>query len=345
MKIINIHTPQQDYPIYIGSDLFSDSLLLSQHITSSQVMIVSNGAIAKCYLEKITQALPDHYCQHILLPDGEAHKNLQNLSTIFDTLIENGFKRDATLIALGGGVIGDMTGFAASCYQRGMPFIQIPTSLLAQVDASIGGKTAVNYHDKKNFIGAFYQPQAVFIDIDTLKTLPQREYLSGLAEVIKHAAIADADFFTWLEQNHTAICDKQASVLTEMLYRSASIKADVVQQDEKEEKGIRELLNFGHTFAHAIESATDFKRYLHGEAVAIGMVMAAQLSEQLCQLDPSITKRLQVLLQKIGLPTILAEDIDSQQLQTLMAHDKKHRDGQQRFVLLEALGKAVVKQA
>lgn len=343
MKTLAINAASAHYPLYIGSGLLQHANLLQQHIQSSQVCIISNALIAKHYLAQVKQTLANKQCLEVLLPNGEKNKTLTTLTQIFDTLIANGFRRDATLIALGGGVIGDMTGFAASCYQRGMPFIQIPTSLLAQVDASIGGKTAVNYQDKKNFIGAFYQPQAVFIDINTLRTLPRREFISGLAEVIKHAVIKDAEFFIWLEKNIPAILQQKATTIEEMLYRSAQIKAAVIAEDETESKGIRELLNFGHTFAHAIESATAFKTYLHGEAVAIGMVMAAQLSEKECELNSEVSQRLVNLLQLTQLPTQLKETIATDTLNALMKHDKKNRDQQQRFVLLENLGSAKIK--
>lgn len=342
MKRLLVNIKQASYPILIGQGLLNNTELLQQNIHSRQVMIVSNDTIAKHHIDKLNQSLANLECATILLPDGEQFKTLETLTHIFDALIQHQFKRDATLIALGGGVIGDMTGFAANCYQRGIDFIQIPTSLLAQVDASIGGKTAVNYQDKKNFIGSFYQPKAVIIDIDTLNTLPQREFISGIAEVIKHAAIRDLGFFAWLEEHMPAILAKDFDTLIEMLYRSIAIKATIVSEDEQEALGIRDLLNFGHTFAHAIESATHYKTYLHGEAVAIGMVMAAELSQQQNLLTAIDVKRLKDLLVSAKLPITLHTTIDPTILENLMGYDKKNRFGKKRFVLLDGIGRAVI---
>ena len=342
MKTLTIKTKQKIYPVYIGQHILSDTALLKKHLSSHQVLIVTNKTIASHYLEKLKQNLKAYQVESLTLPDGEQFKTLDHLKLIFDKLIEHHFKRDATLIALGGGVIGDMTGFAASCYQRGMPFIQIPTTSLAQIDASIGGKTAVNYENKKNFIGSFYQPTCVVIDINTLDTLPKREFISGLAEVIKHAAICDESFFTWLEKHMPDILTKQPHTLIEMLNKSAKIKANIVSEDEQETKGTRELLNFGHTFAHAIESATDYQVYLHGEAVSIGMVMAAELSKTQGLLNDEALKRLKALLIAATLPVALQKTIDDTTLQSLMSHDKKHRANQKRFVLLNKIGNASV---
>lgn len=345
MKTLTVKTKQHTYPLYLGKQLLTNAELLKKHLQSKQVLIVSNAKIASYYLNALQDALQDHDVHVVLLPDGEQHKTLDNVKRIFDKLIECQYKRDATLIALGGGVIGDMTGFAASCYQRGMPFIQIPTTALAQIDSSIGGKTAVNYNDKKNFIGSFYQPECVLIDINTLNTLPEREFISGLAEVIKHAAISDETFFKWLEAEMPNLLKKEDDALIEMLSRSADIKARIVAEDEKEQKGVRELLNFGHTFAHAIESATNYKTYLHGEAVAIGMMMAAELSLAKGLLKACDVERIKTLLIATHLPTQLKEPIEDSHLKSFMSQDKKHRGNQQRFVLLTRLGEAVVKSS
>lgn len=342
MRQLTVNTRKTSYPILIGQELISQSDLFKISIRSQQVMIVSNKIVSAHYLDTLKQSLSTFNCQHILLPDGEKFKTLETLSHIFDALIQHQFKRDATLIALGGGVIGDMTGFAASCYQRGIDFIQVPTTLLAQVDASIGGKTAVNYQNKKNFIGAFHQPHSVIIDINTLDTLPDREFISGIAEVIKHAVIADATFFCWLEQHMSSILDKDPETLTEMLYKSIEIKAKIVSQDEQETLGVRDLLNFGHTFAHAIESATQYESYLHGEAVAIGMVMAAELSQQKDLLGNHDVDRLKALLVSAKLPIALHKSINKEILDDLMSYDKKHRFGKNRFVLLTDIGKAII---
>ena len=342
MKTITTKTTQASYPILIGQNLLSDTKLLAKFIKTKQLLIVSNPTVAKHYIDTLKNTLVDFQCETVLLPDGETFKSFDTLTHVFDALIQHHFKRDATLIALGGGVIGDLTGFAASCYQRGIDFIQIPTTLLAQVDASIGGKTAVNYHDKKNFIGTFHQPKSVIIDINTLNTLPDREFISGIAEVIKHAAIRDISFFCWLEKQMPKILMKNPDILIEMLYHSVAIKAEIVSQDEKETLGIRDLLNFGHTFAHAIESATQYNTYLHGEAVAIGMVMAAELSQEKNLLSAQNVDRLKALLLAAKLPIALKENIDKKILDDLMDYDKKNRFGKKRFVLLDDIGNAVM---
>lgn len=343
MKKLNLNSRSKSYSIYIGNQIALDKKIMKHYIVSSKILIVSNETIAALYLDSLTNALNDFDLKTCILPDGESNKTLDTLTLIYDTLIEHCCHRDTTLIALGGGVIGDMTGFAAATYQRGCHFIQIPTTLLAQTDASIGGKTAVNYHDKKNMIGCFYQPECVINDIHFLKTLPEREFISGLAEVIKHAAIRNAVFFKWLEAHRENILKRDEKILIDMLTQSVQIKIDIVEQDETEQAGLRALLNFGHTFAHAIEAATHYQTYLHGEAVAIGMCMAAQLSCQENLFSTQDANRLITLIESMGLPTKLKIEIEDEKLNALMRHDKKNRAGEQRFVLLKAIGSAVIK--
>lgn len=338
MKQLNVDLGERSYPIYIGSVL-PEGELLTQHIQSKQVCVVTNTTVAPLYLKAIQAALVDHSVITVTLPDGESYKDLITLNSIFDSLLENRHNRTTTLIALGGGVVGDMTGFAAACYQRGVPFIQIPTTLLAQVDSSVGGKTGVNHAMGKNMIGAFYQPQAVLADTDALLTLPQRELSAGIAEVIKYGLIADEKFFAWLEQNIEALlcCDKNA--LSEAILRSCEIKAEVVTQDERE-GGIRAILNLGHTFGHAIETAMGYGIWLHGEAVAAGMLMAVDLSRRMGQLDQSVVDRTQALLLKAKLPIQTPAEMSDKDFLNLMAVDKKVLDSKIRLVLLKALGSA-----
>jgi len=341
MKTVNVTLAHHTYPIYIGKDLLKNAELLQQHIAHKQVMVVSNETIAALFLSSLTPALNHYQMSNTLLPDGESYKTLDTATQILNDLVTDKHRRNTTLIALGGGVIGDITGFAAHCYQRGVPFIQIPTTLLAQVDSSIGGKTGVNHPDGKNMIGAFHQPQCVIIDINTLKTLPEREYRSGLAEVIKHALILDKENLNWLESHIGAIMARESEALIEMIEHSCKIKANIVVQDEKEHLGIRQLLNFGHTFAHAIETATHYSTYLHGEAVAIGMVMAARLSQQLGQISEADVMRITTLLQQAGLPTTLEQSPLPPQLTIdLMRHDKKNKTDQLSVVALKSLGHA-----
>ena len=277
-KTITIDLGERSYPIYIGENIASDGALFAKHIVSRQTLVVSNETVAALYLEPITKALRNYQCDVLLLPDGEQYKNLTVLNKIFDMLLEKKHQRSTTLLALGGGVICDMTGFAAACYQRGVAFIQIPTTLLAQVDASIGGKTAVNHSLGKNMIGAFHQPRCVIVDINTLQSLPDREYRAGVAEIIKAALICDAEFFVWLEQNSAKILAKDKVALVYAIARACEIKASIVAADETETEGVRALLNLGHTFGHAIEQVFGYGQWLHGEAVAMGLVLAADLS-------------------------------------------------------------------
>ncbi|HKY02998.1 MAG TPA: 3-dehydroquinate synthase [Burkholderiales bacterium] len=311
----------------------------------AKAAIVSNATVAPLYLKQVETSFRTGGVQtmSVVLPDGEEYKNWETLNRIFDGLLENRADRRTVLVALGGGVIGDMTGFAASAFMRGVPFIQIPTTLLAQVDSSVGGKTGINHPLGKNMIGAFHQPLAVIADIDTLKTLPDRELSAGLAEIIKHAAIRDLDYFSWLELNMDALRARSAEALTYAITRSIEIKAEIVALDERE-SGPRALLNFGHTFGHAIEAGMGYGTWLHGEAVGAGMVMAAELSRRLGMIDEVASRRLRNLIERAGLP-ILGPDLGVERYLELMAVDKKAQAGQIRFVLLEALGQAAMRDA
>jgi 3-dehydroquinate synthase len=341
MKQLMVTTPSAHYPIYIGNNLLLQSTLFLPHIQGQQVLVVTNATVAPLYLTALLSAVADKKVNQLILPDGEQYKTLTDLTRIFDALITQQHRRTTTLIALGGGVIGDMTGFAAACYQRGVNFIQVPTTLLAQVDSSIGGKTAVNHAAAKNMIGAFHQPQAVIIDTNTLQSLPPREFAAGLAEVIKHALIKDAKFFAWLQQKMPQILARDTDVLAEMIYQSCHIKATIVAADEKE-TGERMLLNFGHTFGHAIEAVLGFGTWLHGEAVAVGMVLACQLSEQQGLIDSTITQQVIQLLSQAGLPTALPADFSLATMRQEMLHDKKAADKGLRFILLERIGSASI---
>jgi 3-dehydroquinate synthase len=302
---------------------------------------VSNVTVASLYLERVQQALSARSPQVLVLPDGEAHKTLETVSHIYEALLKNHFGRDCLLIALGGGVIGDLTGFAAATYQRGVDFVQMPTTLLAQVDSSVGGKTGVNHPLGKNMVGAFHQPRAVIADTDTLRSLPARELSAGLAEVIKYGLLGDAGFFAWLEQHMEALRKQDPAALTEAIQRSCAAKAAIVQLDEHE-SGPRALLNLGHTFGHAIEAALGYGEWLHGEAVGAGLCMAADLSCRLGWLDAADRERTITLVGRAGLPTQLPPRLRPDDFHRLMAHDKKVLAGKLRLVLLKAIGKAVV---
>jgi len=341
MNTLQVSLADRSYPIYIGEGLLSQATLLTQHIKGNEVLVVSNTTIAPLYLQQVLDSLTDYRCESVILPDGEEFKNLDVLNQIFDTLLEKTFSRKVTLIALGGGVIGDMTGFAAACYQRGVPFIQIPTTLLSQVDSSVGGKTAVNHALGKNMIGAFYQPQCVIADTLTLNTLDDRQLSSGLAEVIKYGLINDPDFFEWLENNIAALRARDQGVLAEAIERSCQDKADLVAKDELEQ-GVRALLNLGHTFGHAIETGMGYGNFLHGEGVAIGMVMAADLSQRMGWIKKEDVERIKRLLIAAGLPVKAPEEMSSKRFMSLMAVDKKVQDGHIRLVLLKKLGQAVI---
>lgn len=340
MQTLNVSLAERSYPIYIGAGLLSSDLL-RRHVRASQVMVVTNETVAPLYLDQVLASLDGLNVDTLVLPDGERFKTLATLEKVFDALLEKRHSRTTTLIALGGGVIGDMTGFAAACYQRGVDFIQVPTTLLAQVDSSVGGKTAVNHPRGKNMIGAFYQPKAVLIDTDVLKTLPPRELGAGLAEVIKYGLIRDADFLRWLEDNMALLRAGDTAALVTAIERSCRNKAEVVAADETEQ-GERALLNLGHTFGHAIETATGYSEWLHGEAVATGMLLAAKLSADLGWLTAAQVAQVAALLEKAELPLVPPAGMTPAQFRELMAHDKKVLDGQLRLVLLKDLGKAVV---
>ncbi|MBB72343.1 MAG: 3-dehydroquinate synthase [Legionellales bacterium] len=339
MNTITVNTASQTYPIYIGAGLLSQADLLLPHIHGQQVFIVSNETVAPLYLASLQQQLTNYQCDVAILPDGEVYKDTATWITIFDGLLHAQHHRSTTIIALGGGVIGDMAGFAAACYQRGVNFIQVPTTLLAQVDSSVGGKTAVNHPLGKNMIGAFHQPVAVVSDTNTLTSLPERELRAGLAEVIKHGLIADFDFFVWLENNIQLLLELQPEALQQAISRCCAIKAAIVSADETE-TGIRAILNFGHTFGHAIEKVLGFGEWLHGEAVAVGMVLAAQQSVISCGLDEAVPGRIIHLLEAAGLPTELPPNIDTEALKAAMKLDKKADDQGIKLILLPHIGKA-----
>ncbi|MDF1779768.1 MAG: 3-dehydroquinate synthase [Alcanivoracaceae bacterium] len=340
MQTLNVSLADRSYPIYIGEDLLSSDYV-RRHVRARQVMIVTNEMIAPLYLEKVLAGLSGLQVDTVVLPDGERFKTLSTLETIFDALLEKRHARTTTLVALGGGVVGDMTGFAAACYQRGVDFIQIPTTLLAQVDSSVGGKTAVNHPRGKNMIGAFYQPKAVIIDTSVLATLPERELGAGIAEVIKYGLIRDAEFFDWLEVNMQALRERNAEALVYAIERSCRNKAEVVADDETEQ-GVRATLNLGHTFGHAIETATGYSEWLHGEAVGAGMLMAAAFSADLQWLPEEQVTRIEALLKLAHLPTAPPPSMKAGQFRELMALDKKVHDGQLRLVLLKGVGHSVV---
>ena len=333
------------YPIFIGSGVLADPQYVSPYLNGKQVCIVTNETIAPLYLQAMTDQLrrakADLQISVVTLPDGESHKNLLTLNRIFDTLLGEKHNRKTTLIALGGGVVGDMTGFAAACYQRGVDFIQVPTTLLSQVDSSVGGKTGVNHPLGKNMIGAFYQPQAVLIDTNVLNTLPKRELSAGLAEVIKYGLIYDDAFFHWLELNVDKLLKRDTEALIYAIQRSCEIKAEVVALDERE-GGIRAILNLGHTYGHAIETEMGYGVWLHGEAVAAGMIMACDLSVRLGWLDEGTLAKAVDLLERAGLPVMPPAQMTPNSFIQHMAVDKKVLDGQIRLVLLQACGKAIV---
>ena len=339
---LQVDLGDRSYPIVIGQSLLPDSSLISRHIAGKRVAVVTNTTVGPLYLDKLTQTLAQagKEVTPIVLPDGEEEKNWASLMRVFDVLLEQKCDRKTTLVALGGGVIGDLTGFAAATYMRGVPFIQVPTTLLAQVDSSVGGKTGINHPLGKNMIGAFYQPQAVIADTATLNTLPARELSAGLAEVIKHGAIIDAKFFDWIEANITKLMARDAAALAYAIRRSCEIKADVVRQDERE-GGLRAILNFGHTFGHAIEAGLGYGEWLHGEAVGCGMVMAAELSHRLGFIDAATKDRVTRLVQAAALP-IVAPDLGVERWLELMQVDKKNEGGQIKFILIKPLGVPVI---
>jgi 3-dehydroquinate synthase len=337
---IDVSLGDRSYPIYIGAGLVGDRALVGDAVPAHQVLIVTNDIVAPLYLEPLREALGDRNVDVLVLPDGEQHKTLATFSTIIDRLVAARFHRDACLAALGGGVVGDITGFAAACYQRGIDFIQVPTTLLAQVDSSVGGKTAVNHPRAKNMIGAFYQPSAVLADTDTLGTLPRRELAAGLAEVVKYGLILDRELFEWLEEHVEELVGLDAMGLRHAIRRSCEIKAAVVAEDERE-RGNRALLNLGHTFGHALESLGGYTRWLHGEAVAIGTALAARTSVSLGWLTPDDCTRIESLLARAGLPT-RADGIGPEELLERMQLDKKAGRTGLKLVLLRDIGRAVI---
>lgn len=340
MATIDLDLGERSYPIYIDTDLLSDSALLSKYIRAKRVCIITNDVVAPLYLASLIKLLDDNFdVDTVILPDGEAEKSLKNFDVIMSHLLENIHGRDTTLIALGGGVIGDITGFAAACYQRGVDFIQIPTTLLSQVDSSVGGKTAVNHPLGKNMIGAFYQPKAVFIDINSLSTLPEREFAAGMAEVIKYGILGKGEFFDWLEQNTDAIKAKQPQVLIELIEICCRCKADIVSADEKE-SGVRALLNLGHTFGHAIEAEQGYGNWLHGEAVATGMVLAAKLAVQMNLLEVSDLRRIETLIKAFDLPIEAPSDMNLASFVKHMSRDKKNIGGKLRFIVPTDIGRS-----
>lgn len=340
-RTVMVDLGSRSYPIYIGSGILGRSDILMPHVGGRQVMVVSNETVAPLYLERLRTALVNVDVHVTVLPDGEQYKNLGVLESIFDALLRVPCDRQTTVIALGGGVVGDIAGFAAACYQRGVPYIQIPTSLLAQVDSSVGGKTAVNHALGKNMIGAFYQPEVVIADIKTLDTLEDRQLHAGMAEVIKYGLIRDPEFFTWLEQHMDELIGRDARALIEAVERSCRNKAQVVAADEREQ-GERALLNLGHTFGHAIETATGYGSWLHGEAVAAGMVMAAELSHRLGDLTADDVSRIRGLLRQAQLPLNPPAELSAAQFRRHMSVDKKVSAGVLRLVLLHAIGEAYV---
>ncbi len=340
---LNVDLDERSYPIYIGSGLLGEAELLTRHILGQTALIVSNNTVAPLYLASIQRSLDAGGIRYdsIILDDGEQFKTLDAVTSIIDILLEKRHDRLTTVIALGGGVVGDIGGFAASIYQRGVNFIQIPTTLLSQVDSSVGGKTGVNHPLGKNMIGAFYQPRCVIADIDTFKTLPARELAAGLAEVIKYGLIYDSEFFVWLEDNVEGLLQLDPERLAQAVLVSCEIKARVVEQDERE-SGLRAILNLGHTFGHAIETVMGYGNWLHGEAVAAGMMMAIDLSIREGLIDETLRKRSIELLSRAGLPISPPDNITVEQYLDVMAIDKKTLDGNIRLVLLRALGEAFV---
>ena len=342
MNTLTVDLGDRSYPIHIGTDLLTQKDLFKNHLKGKFTAVITNETVAPLYADQVVKTLESlgQKVRLVVLPDGEVYKTWQTLQLIFDALLESGADRKSTLVALGGGVIGDMTGFAAACYMRGIRFIQVPTTLLSQVDSSVGGKTGINHPLGKNMVGAFYQPQAVIADLNTLKTLPPKELAAGLAEVIKHGAIADNEFLTWIESNANALnaCDSKA--MEHAVQRSCEIKSHVVALDEKE-GGLRAILNFGHTFGHAIEAGMGYGEWLHGEAVGCGMVLAADLSVRVGLLSGDQKARLERIIASLKLPTAPPR-FGLERYMELMAVDKKAEDGQIRYILLDGLGKSKI---
>jgi 3-dehydroquinate synthase len=342
MPTLNLDLGQRSYPIYIDSGLFDNETLFKNHIRGKRVCIVTNTIVAPLYLDKIKTKLVNYDVDEIILPDGEAEKSLANFELIMSHLLANEHGRDSTLIALGGGVIGDITGFAAACYQRGIDFIQVPTTVLSQVDSSVGGKTAVNHPLGKNMIGAFYQPKAVIIDINSLTSLPIREFNAGMAEVIKYGILGDYDFFVWLENNIALIKAGDQKTLTKMIEICCQCKANIVANDETE-AGVRALLNLGHTFGHAIEAEQGYGNWLHGEAVATGMVLASKLAVTMNLLEVSELCRIESLINAFDLPLQAPDTMTCEDFTRHMRRDKKNIGGKLRFIVPTAIGKSEIR--
>ena len=345
MHTVAIELGERSYPISIGSGLLGDSAIWAQVPAAAQAVIVTNTTVAPLYAEQLRRAVAArHQAVHVVaLPDGEEHKNWETLNLIFDALLQKACDRKTVLYALGGGVVGDMTGFAAACYMRGVPFVQVPTTLLAQVDSSVGGKTAINHPLGKNMIGAFYQPRLVVCDLDTLGTLAAREFSAGLAEVIKYGPIADMEFLAWIEANVGGLIARDTALLAHAVRRSCEIKAWVVGQDERE-SGLRAILNFGHTFGHAIEAGLGYGQWLHGEAVGCGMVMALHLSQRLGLVDMAFVERVTALIRTASLP-VVGPALGADRYLELMQVDKKAEAGELKFVVIDKPGSAVVRSA
>ena len=345
MRTLNVELGERSYPIHIGAGVLTQPELLAARLPQKRAAIVTDTNVATLYLERLTDALAtqDVRTVAVVVPGGEQHKSWETLNTIFDALLTHRCERQTTLIALGGGVVGDLAGFAAAVYQRGMPFIQVPTTLLAQVDSAVGGKTAINHPLGKNMIGAFHQPLVVIADTDTLATLTDRELAAGLAEVIKYGLVRDLHFFEWLETNLGRLLAREPDALSHAIEQSCRNKAEIVALDERE-SGVRALLNFGHTFGHAIEAGTGYGRWLHGEAVASGMMLAAQLSQRLGYLTENDVARVIQLLERAGLP-VTAPALGSERYLDLMGRDKKVEGGKLRLVLLKKIGTAFVSDA
>ncbi|MGI9333479.1 MAG: 3-dehydroquinate synthase [Gammaproteobacteria bacterium] len=344
---MTIDLGRRAYPIHVGAGVLDERDLYATHLRGRKALVVTNETVAPLYLQRLHDALPARAVHTLALPDGEVHKTLATLSRVLDALVAARFARDDVVVALGGGVVGDIAGFAAATYQRGIDFLQVPTTLLAQVDSSVGGKTGVNHPCAKNMIGAFHQPVAVFADTGTVQTLPVRELSAGLAEVVKYALIGapgpavSPAFFEWLESRAHDLMARDPAALRHAIEQSCRHKAVVVASDERE-MGVRALLNLGHTFGHAIESALGFGHWLHGEAVAAGMAMAADLSRRMGMLDADAVRRIEALLKRMALPTAAPPEIEPERLRELMEHDKKVLQGRLRLILLEAIGRAIV---
>jgi 3-dehydroquinate synthase len=341
MATLTVELGERSYPILIQANLLENPDFLSAHLTTKKVVVVTNNVVEPLYYPIVSQALAGFEVNKIIIPDGEQYKNLQSFEMVISKLLEMSAGRDTTLVALGGGVIGDLTGFVAASFQRGVPFIQIPTTLLSQVDSSVGGKTAVNHPMGKNMIGAFYQPKAVLVDTSSLRSLPKREFAAGMAEVIKYGIIYDPKFFVWLEDNQCAIKQQELSALQYMIARCCEIKAEIVAIDERE-SGLRAVLNLGHTFGHAIEAEKGYGNWLHGEAVSAGIVLACAVATKMNWLKASEFSRIESLLQAFDLPIAAPNDMAYDNFLQHMRHDKKVQAGQLFFVIPKGIGKAII---